>query len=82
MSKAQQLKEIKNLVNAGFIVRVFKQDNSNITLWVNDSKYIMWRHYGQSAIKNTCKDLMWLINDLFEAKGKSILYKTVPSVYC
>lgn len=81
MNKGQQLKEIKSLVNAGFIVRVFKQDNSNITLWVNDSKYIMWQSYGQSAIKNNYKDLTWLINDLFEAKGKSILYKTVSSVY-
>ena len=81
MSKLKQLKEIKDLVNAGFIVRVFKQDKSNITLWVNDKRYIMWQSYGQSAIKNNFKDLLWLINDLFEAKGKSILYKTVPSIY-
>ena len=82
MEKTKKLKEIKDLINAGFIIRVFKQNNDNITLWVNDNKqYIMWQSYGQSAVKNNMKDLTWLINDLFEAKRKDIFYKTVPTVY-
>lgn len=41
-----------------------------------DARYIYWQHFGQSANKNTLVDLTWIINVIFELKGKKITYTT------
>ena len=90
MSKQEFLKQIKTLVNAGKIVRVFKgTDTHGITLWVDNPKYIMFQSFGQSAIKNNLKDLAWIIYDLYVksdivndyTKEKNYTCKVVQGVY-
>ncbi len=78
--KQNLIKQIKALVNQGLFIKV-TCENKNIILWQEQEKYIHWRHYGQSAIKNTLKDLNWLINDLFEAKHKKIDFKIVEHIF-
>ena len=81
MMKKEQIKQIKMLVNCGKIVQVKKENSSEkINLWMgNDNKFIFWRNFGQSVIKNNLKDLTWLINDLFEANRKNISFEIIKS---
>ena len=80
--KMNTLRTVKNLINTGKIVRVFFDGNTHgITLWVNNPDYIMWQSFGQSAVKNNMKDLTWLVNQLYKARGKAITYQIVKSVY-
>ena len=79
--KNRVIRKIKTLVNTGNIVKVQKANsNSKLTLWLNNN-YIMWQYYGQSAIKNNIKELTWLINTLFESKGKEISCYIGKSIY-
>ena len=82
--KLNTLRDVRNLINTGKIVRVFAEGNSHgITLWVNLDRpqFIMWQCFGQSANRNTMKDLTWIVNQLYKAKGKAITYKVVEGVY-
>lgn len=83
MDKKEQIKKIKELISTGKIVKVVK-DNSfdNIVVWLsNDDKYIMWRSFGQSAVKNNLKDLTRLINHILKANRVNISYQVVKSIY-
>lgn len=80
MSKLNQIKLIKSLVNSGLYVKVNCQ-NRNIILWQENEKYIHWRCYGQSAIKNTLNDLKWLIKEILDTKNKQINYQIVEHIF-
>ena len=71
--KTSKIKEIKTQLNIGNKVKVFC-GSANITLWINDPKYITWLSYGQSAIKNNLKELTWLLNNILNSKRKDIKY--------
>lgn len=72
LTKKQQIKQIKMLLDTGKTVTL-RGRMSTGKLWA-DSKYIHWQHFGQSANKNTLADLTWIINVIFELKGKKLLY--------
>ena len=77
MNKQEKIKEVKHLINIGNIVKI-----NNGTLWLSDdNKYIMFRNYGQSAVRNNIKDLTWLINIIFETKNKDFNYNIVKSIF-
>ena len=70
----QSIRDIKTLLNKGYIVKV----KGGGCLWLNN-KYIFWRHYGQSANKNTLKDLRWILKVIFEIDLNNIKYEIVDS---
>lgn len=79
MNKKELLKQIKTLVNCGEIVQVYTPTN-NMNLWLSeDTKFILWRNFEQSAIKNNMQDLTWLVNNILEGNKESMGYKVVNS---
>lgn len=81
MNKKELIKQIKKEVNAGYILQVSTPDNKKINLWLSDSgKYILFRNFGQSAIKNNLHELTWLINTFLNARYKNIEYKHIKSI--
>ena len=83
MNKKEQIKKIKELISMGNIVKVTK-DNSfdDMAVWLsNDDKYIMWRCFGQSAVKNNLQNLTWLVNHILKANRMNISYQVVKSIY-
>ena len=82
-TKQETIKQIKEVVNSGKIVRVnHAEDSHGITLWLSDNgKYIYFQNYGQSAVKNNLKNLSWVINTLYGVNRKEISYKVVNGIY-
>ena len=83
MNKKEQIKKIKELISMGTIVKVTK-DNSfdDMAVWLsNDDKYIMWRCFGQSTVKNNLQNLTWLVNHILKANRMNISYQVVKSIY-
>lgn len=80
MNKKELIKQIKKEVNAGYILQVSTPDNKKINLWLSDGgKHILFRNFGQSAIKNNLQALTWLINTFLGARYKTIEYKHIKS---
>ena len=83
MNKEEQIKKIKELISMGNIVKVTKDDSTDdMAVWLsNDGKYIMWRCYGQSAVKNNLENLTWLVDHILQANQVNISYQVVKSIY-
>ena len=83
MNKEEQIKKIKELISMGNIVKVTKDDSTDdMAVWLsNDDKYIMWRCYGQSAVKNNLENLTWLVDHILQANQVNISYQVVKSIY-
>ena len=66
----KEIAEIRRNINNG-TVYVPVQNNGKvlggvILLSPYPSKFISWRHYGQSAIKDTDEELRWLLETIFD----------------
>ena len=65
----QEISEIRKKLDEGVVYVGVKGDRATggeIYHSAYPSKFISWRHYGQSAVKNTNKDIHWLIETIFE----------------
>lgn len=65
MNKNEQIKQIMADLKNGKIILV-KAKNGIGKAYIYD-KYIMWEHFGSSAIKTNLRDLKWLFNVIFES---------------
>lgn len=46
------------------------------TLWLSpDKKFICYRHYGESACKNTKADLCWILREIFKMSPAEFLFR-------
>jgi hypothetical protein len=74
LNKKQTVKEIMTLLDNGKTVYIedgcLWEGNCRLT----GRRLIYWRHYGQSANRRNLRDLTWIINTIFERKGKVIEY--------
>ena len=73
-TKKQQIRQIKMLLDTGKTIALQGRMTRG-KLWA-DTRYIYWQHFGQSASKNTLANLTWIINVIFELKGKKLTYTT------
>lgn len=62
-----EIAEIRANLNKGIVYCGIRNGYGVGEIWVSeDGKYIRWRHYGQSANKNTDGQLRWLLETIFE----------------
>ena len=74
LNKKETVKEIMALLDNGKTVYI-----DNGCLWegncrLTGRRLIYWQHYGQSANRRSLRDLNWIINTIFECKGKAVEY--------
>lgn len=74
----ETLKNIKTLLNDGHVIKI-----KNGTLWLSENrKYIMFRNFGQSAVRNSLIDLRWLLNVIFGIKkNETLLFTIVDDIF-
>lgn len=74
MKQLKELKEIYNNLNSGVIYGKMYNYGFSSNMYVSvGGKYIVWNNYGQSAEKNTLKDLAWLIETIFETTPREFI---------
>ena len=78
-TKNEKIKSVKRFLDSGFIVKI-TCGHTDMHVWLHNG-YIMFRCFGQSAVKNTIKDLTWLVNNILDSKRKSIDYVLTTSIY-
>ena len=76
MNKQEKIKQVKKLLDLGYTIKIYGNNNGNGKIWLYDN-YIMFQNFGQSAVKNNLKDLTWLINTIFEAKRKDFNFSII-----
>lgn len=74
LNKKEAIKNIMALLDSGKTVYI-----NGGYLWIMydtraGHKIIKWRNFGESAIKRTVKDLIWLLNTIFDCKYKKLVY--------
>jgi len=74
LNKKEAVKNIMALLDSGKTVYI-----NGGYLWIMYDKragynVIKWRNFGESAIKRTIKDLIWLLNVIFDCKYKKVVY--------
>ena len=83
-NESAALKAIYKNINDG---KRYGYDMTNVTypvfssvLFIRESygkKYIMWRHAGESANKNTLTDLNWIITVIFKMSPSEFLQRYI-----
>lgn len=73
--KNKKIREVMKLLDNGKTVKI----NGHGELWlgrcrVSGKTLIYWRNFGQSANGRNLKELTWIINTIFNCKGKDFTY--------
>lgn len=74
--KKDRIKNVKKLLDLGYTVKIYGNYNGIGKVWLHNG-FIMYQNFGQSAVRNTLKDLTWLINNIFNAKRKNFSYSVM-----
>ena len=74
LNKKEAVKNIMALLDSGKTVYI-----NGGYLWIMydyraGHKIIKWRNFGESAIRRTLKDLIWLLNTIFDCKYRKVVY--------
>lgn len=78
MTKTQIINTIYDILQSGKIVEIDGK-NMNGTI-CKQQQYLYWEHFGSSAEKCNKKNLIWIINTIFECKNKKPTYKIVEHI--
>lgn len=83
--KKQVINTIYTQLKAGKIVAV-EGNHMSGTIWAgesvrNNAPLLFWQHFGSSAEKMNKKNLLFIINTIFECKNKIPVYKIVSGIY-
>lgn len=75
LNKKKTIKDIMRLLDDDKTVYIGEgclwEGNCRLT----GRRLIFWQHYGQSANRRNLRDLTWIINTIFNCKGKAIEYR-------
>lgn len=85
MNKTEKIKEIMKFLDKGYFIKIPCEHGSTGILWEkygrDCKKYIYWKNFGESANRRNLRDLTWIINTIFQKKGKDFKYRISKSFY-